>query len=503
MPVTDPSGSDATVSGASSSTGSSRSSPASRARRGQASTIRRDLERNRRVERLVERVWPSPGPREALRSLYDSADLLRHCADGILDEDEQTALLRARAASADADPWTLDDHVCLEELRMLISGDTPPRYGHIVVDEAQDLTPMQARSLRRRSAVGGSMTVLGDLAQATGAHIPTNWDLLGALLSDHGDWSVAQLTTSYRVPAEIMEFVAPLAQVVAPALPYPKAVREAGADAVRTVATEPWKLLDDTVAHVARLMGTSDGSTPAPWPSSSPTTRTGWTPSAAGSVRTTPSASGTARPSPCWPQPRSRAWSTTTCWSSSPPRSPIAARGTAPVVRGPHPQHPEPDRSAHRPAAEGAHRFRGRPGTDGARFPAAGQRGRKAAQDRYRCPGRGRGPGPGRSLQGQAVVAGDRPAACPHRPPWVGSPAAGREAGLLGVRQRDDPDGACRRPARPVARFGADGRALRRGTGCSRRTDRERRRRFRRPQPSLRTPGHGQPHPPTGPGRLG
>ncbi|MFD6227310.1 HelD family protein [Streptomyces sp. NPDC060232] len=231
-------------------------------RRGQAGNIRRDLERNRRVERLVERVWPSPGPREALRSLYDSADLLRDCADGILDEDEQAALLRARAASADADPWTLEDHVCLEELRVLISGDTPPRYGHIVVDEAQDLTPMQARSLRRRCAVGGSMTVLGDLAQATGAHIPTSWDLLGALLSDHGDWSVAQLDTSYRVPAEIMEFVAPLAGVIAPTLPYPQAVREAGADAVRTVATEPWKLLDDTVAHVARLVHTSDGSTP-------------------------------------------------------------------------------------------------------------------------------------------------------------------------------------------------------------------------------------------------
>ncbi|MET8750401.1 ATP-binding domain-containing protein [Streptomyces sp. NPDC004667] len=231
-------------------------------RRGQAGTIRRDLERNRRVERLVERVWPSPGPREALRSLYDSADLLRDCADGILDEDEQAALLRARAASADADPWTLDDHVCLEELRVLISDDTPPRYGHIVVDEAQDVTPMQARSLRRRCAVGGSMTVLGDLAQATGAHIPTSWDLLGTLLSDHGDWSVAQLTTSYRVPAEIMEFVAPLARVVAPSLPYPQAVREAGVDAVRTMATEPWKLLDDTVAHVARLVRTSDGSNP-------------------------------------------------------------------------------------------------------------------------------------------------------------------------------------------------------------------------------------------------
>lgn len=231
-------------------------------RRGQAGTIRRDLERNRRVERLVERVWPSPGPREALRTLYDSADLLRECADGILDEDEQLALVRARAASADADPWTLDDRVCLEELRVLISGDTPRRYGHIVVDEAQDLTPMQARALRRRSAAGGSMTVLGDLAQATGAHTPTSWDLLGALLSDHGDWSVAQLTTSYRVPAEIMDFVAPLARRVAPSLPYPRAVREAGPDAVRTLATEPWKLLDDTVAQVARLVRTSDGSTP-------------------------------------------------------------------------------------------------------------------------------------------------------------------------------------------------------------------------------------------------
>ncbi|MFF2777488.1 ATP-binding domain-containing protein [Streptomyces sp. NPDC058052] len=231
-------------------------------RRGQTGTIRRDLERNRRVERLVERVWPSPGPREALRTLYDSADLLRDCADGVLDDDERAALLRARAASADADPWTLDDHVCLEELGVLISGDTPPRYGHIVVDEAQDLTPMQARSLRRRCAANGSMTVLGDLAQATGAHIPASWDLLGALLSDHGDWSVAQLTTSYRVPSEIMEFVAPLAHAIAPSLPYPQAVREAGADAVRTVATEPWKLLDDTVDHVARLVRTSDGSTP-------------------------------------------------------------------------------------------------------------------------------------------------------------------------------------------------------------------------------------------------
>ncbi|MET7934537.1 AAA family ATPase [Streptomyces sp. NPDC005322] len=230
-------------------------------RRSRDDTIRRDLERNRQVERLIERVWPSPGAREALRTLYDSEDLLRACSEGILDAAEQAAVHRPRAEKADADPWTLDDHVCLEELRYLISGQTPQRYGHIVVDEAQDLTPMQARSLRRRSAAHGSMTILGDLAQATGPHTHTDWDHLGTLLSDHGDWRVAELTTSYRVPAEIMGFVAPLARTIAPTLPYPQAVRAAGEDAVRTVATEPWKLLDDTVAQATRLIGTSDGHT--------------------------------------------------------------------------------------------------------------------------------------------------------------------------------------------------------------------------------------------------
>ncbi|WNM35798.1 AAA family ATPase [Streptomyces sp. Li-HN-5-11] len=230
-------------------------------RRGSDDTIRRDLGRNRQVERLIERVWPSPGAREALRTLYDSEDLLHTCSEGILDAAEQAAVHRPRADKADADPWTLDDHVCLEELRYLITGETPQRYGHIVVDEAQDLTPMQARSLRRRSAAHGSMTILGDLAQATGPHAHTDWDRLGTLLSDHGDWRVAELTTSYRVPAEIMEFVAPLARTIAPALPYPQAVRAAGEGAVRTVATDPWRLLDDTVAQATRLIGTSDGQT--------------------------------------------------------------------------------------------------------------------------------------------------------------------------------------------------------------------------------------------------
>ncbi|MBC2868881.1 HelD family protein [Streptomyces mexicanus] len=228
-------------------------------RRSRDHTIRRELERNRRVERLVERIWPSPSPAEALRTLYDSPQLLRACAGGVLDEAEQAALHRPRAAKADEEPWTLDDRVCLEELRYLITGETPRHYGHIIIDEAQDLTPMQARSLRRRLAASGSMTVLGDLAQATGPHAYTDWDRLGMLLADNGDCRLAELNTSYRVPAEIMRFAAPLARAVAPTLPYPQAVRAAGDKAVQLVETGPDALARETVARVRDLIGTTDG----------------------------------------------------------------------------------------------------------------------------------------------------------------------------------------------------------------------------------------------------
>ncbi|MFE9879933.1 HelD family protein [Streptomyces sp. NPDC005784] len=230
-------------------------------RRSGDATVRRDLERNRQVTTLVDRIWPALSPEEALRGLLNSPTRLGECASGILDGGEQAALQRPKAESAAEEPWTIDDLVCLEELRFLIAGESPQRYRHIVVDEAQDLTPMQARSLRRRCPTG-SMTVLGDLAQATGPHSYTAWDQLGGILSAQGDWRVAELNTSYRVPAEIMEFVAPLARAVAPSLPYPTAVRRAGDEAVRLVSTTPWELLDDAATRTARLVGTDDGRSP-------------------------------------------------------------------------------------------------------------------------------------------------------------------------------------------------------------------------------------------------
>ncbi|MGW3911787.1 ATP-binding domain-containing protein [Streptomyces sp. NPDC005070] len=229
--------------------------------RGRDATVRRELERNRQVTTLVERIWPALSAEEALRGLLNSPTRLRECAEGILDQGEQASLQRRKADSAAEEQWTVDDLVCLEELRFLIAGESPRRYRHIVVDEAQDLTPMQARSLRRRCPTG-SMTVLGDLAQATGPHSYTSWKRLGGILSAQGDWRVAELNTSYRVPAEIMEFVAPLARAIAPSLPYPTAVRRAGDGAVRLVPTTPWELLDDAATRTALLAGTNDGRTP-------------------------------------------------------------------------------------------------------------------------------------------------------------------------------------------------------------------------------------------------
>ncbi|MFJ6381275.1 AAA family ATPase [Kitasatospora sp. NPDC092039] len=219
--------------------------------------VRQSIERHRQVASLVERAWPPLSPEEALRSLLNSSGRLAECAADVFAPEEQALLSRPAAERAEDEPWTLDDLVCLEELQTLISGETPRRYPHVVVDEAQDLTPMQARSLRRRNPQG-SMTVLGDLAQATGPHGYPSWERIGRILAGEGGWHLEELTTSYRVPAQIMEFVAPLARAVAPSVPFPAAVKEADGEPVRIVETTPWQLLAEAVGHAARLAG-SDG----------------------------------------------------------------------------------------------------------------------------------------------------------------------------------------------------------------------------------------------------
>ena len=98
-------------------------------------------------------------------------------------------------------------------------------YGHIVIDEVQDLTPMQLRMAARRS-LNGSMTVVGDIAQATGPHAPRDWNDLLRHLPDRRPPRVTELTVGYRIPAQTMALAARVLRVAAPALAPPTSIRE-------------------------------------------------------------------------------------------------------------------------------------------------------------------------------------------------------------------------------------------------------------------------------------
>ena len=100
-------------------------------------------------------------------------------------------------------------------------------YGHIVVDEAQDLSPMQLRMLTRRS-LNGSMTVVGDIAQSTGAWAHADWDEVLRLLPDRRPSRRAELTVGYRIPAPNMALAARVLAEAAPDLVPPRSVREDG-----------------------------------------------------------------------------------------------------------------------------------------------------------------------------------------------------------------------------------------------------------------------------------
>src|SRR5207249_7654163 len=98
-------------------------------------------------------------------------------------------------------------------------------YGHIVIDEVQDLTPMQLRMAARRS-LNGSMTVVGDIAQATGPHAPRDWNDVLRHLPDRRPPRVTELTVGYRIPAQTMALEARVLRVAAPALAPPTSIRE-------------------------------------------------------------------------------------------------------------------------------------------------------------------------------------------------------------------------------------------------------------------------------------
>lgn len=109
-------------------------------------------------------------------------------------------------------------------VRQLAVDEQVWRFGHVIVDEAQDLTPMQWRMVVRRSRKG-SVTMLGDLAQRSVGE-PGTWD--DHLPPEFSLFDQQNLTTNYRSPAEINELAATVLAELAPELPPSRAVRRSG-----------------------------------------------------------------------------------------------------------------------------------------------------------------------------------------------------------------------------------------------------------------------------------
>ncbi|MFI6462795.1 HelD family protein [Streptomyces sp. NPDC050528] len=179
--------------------------------------------RNTAVKAAVKAMWPPVEPAKLVLRLLSDADFLAVHADGILDEDEQKTILWAKPVrSVKAAKWSAADAVLIDEATDLVQ--RTHSLGHVVLDEAQDLSPMQYRAVGRRCTTG-SATVLGDLAQGTTPWATRSWDEALAHLGK-SEGVIEELTAGFRVPTDVITYASRLLPHIAPGLTPVASVRE-------------------------------------------------------------------------------------------------------------------------------------------------------------------------------------------------------------------------------------------------------------------------------------
>ncbi|MEU7936335.1 HelD family protein [Microbispora bryophytorum] len=176
----------------------------------------------RAVASAVDAFWPAVRPEEVLFEVLTDCS---EAAEGVLTAAERAAITWARPPRTHRSAaWTAADLILLDELAGLI--ERPRGYGHVIVDEAQDLSPMQCRAVARRSE-HGSLTVLGDLAQGTTPWAPRGWGEQMAHLGKP-DTAVMALTTGFRTPAVVVELANRLLAELAVDVPPSRSFRRDG-----------------------------------------------------------------------------------------------------------------------------------------------------------------------------------------------------------------------------------------------------------------------------------
>ena len=223
------------------------------------------------VRTALERMWPVLTPAQLLHDLFGSRALLKLAGERFLSEDEYLSLYRARHDDVAEVRWTDNDIALLDEARSYL-GPRPPRkgvandedeirtYGHIVIDEVQDLTPMQLRMAARRS-LNGSMTVVGDIAQATGALAPNDWTDVLRHLPDNKPSRVIGLSVGYRIPEKIMELANRVMMAATPTLRAPVSVRLGDEHPELVRVDDPAELFTQVAAATAKMAADIVGGT--------------------------------------------------------------------------------------------------------------------------------------------------------------------------------------------------------------------------------------------------
>ncbi|UGY92091.1 HelD family protein [Streptomyces gobiensis] len=190
--------------------------------------------RNSAVKAAVKAIWPAVDPVKLVLRLLTDADFLAEQAEGLLTPDEQKAILWIKPPrGVKSAKWSAADTVLIDEAADLVS--RTHSLGHVVLDEAQDLSPMQYRAVGRRCTTG-SATILGDLAQGTTPWATASW---AEALEHLGkpDAAVEELTQGFRVPREVIAYASRLLPAIAPGLTPATSIRESPGDfSVRSVA---------------------------------------------------------------------------------------------------------------------------------------------------------------------------------------------------------------------------------------------------------------------------
>ncbi len=225
--------------------------------------IRSDLASESAVQKALDELWPTLTPQELVaevlddpgRSAWTVADvpLLDEAAEllGPADIGPDAAARRAEAQrQADIEyarellenlelNMPIDPEVVAERYHgparrsstaERAAADRSWAFGHVIVDEAQELSSMAWRMVMRRCPTR-SMTLVGDLAQASSPAAPSSW---GEALDPHaeGRWRVEELAVNYRTPTEIMEIAAGVLRQIDPSMSPPRSVR--------STETKPW-----------------------------------------------------------------------------------------------------------------------------------------------------------------------------------------------------------------------------------------------------------------------